>query len=268
LKFLPSGRALWLSAALLMLMPALASRTSAAQSYLPPPPKADFVQHLGAQLPLQAAFVDDNGRAGRLGDFFGTAPVLLVPGYYHCPNLCSTVMEGVLETLAAIALPAKNYRLVAISIDPGETAATAASRKIAYRTMLGGDGVDLHLLTGKADAIARVMQTIGYKYQPGPGAQYAHAAGFVVATPDGHISRYFMGVRFNRRDTMDALRTAADGGTGGLADRLLLLCAHYDPATGRYSVTVMTAVRTVCLAVLALLGAWMWRHRRARKARR
>jgi protein SCO1 len=56
---------------------------------------------------------------------------------------------------------------------------------------------------------------------------------------------------------------ASQGRLGSPVDRLVLLCSHYDPATGRYSVAVTNAVRAVSLAVLMLLGAWLWRRHRS-----
>jgi protein SCO1/2 len=250
-------------------LPPLSGNALAQARKPPPPPQTAFVQNLGAQLPLASEFIDDDGRAVHLAGFFGKIPVVLVPGYFHCPNLCSTVMEGVLETFAAIALPPGSYRLLAISIDPTENAAVAANKKTAYRAMLGGDSADLHLLTGKPDAIGAVMKAAGFNYAYDPAQQqYAHPAGFLIVTPDGRISRYFNGVRFNREDVRQALSNASDGKIGGLADRLLLLCAHYDPLIGRHSVAAMTLVRIVCLLLPALLALWIWRHRKHARTRR
>ncbi|MGA8940641.1 MAG: SCO family protein, partial [Acidobacteriaceae bacterium] len=46
-------------------------------------------QHLNAQLPLSAAFVDDHGQPVTLGKYFdGKHPVILTTVYYNCPMLC------------------------------------------------------------------------------------------------------------------------------------------------------------------------------------
>jgi protein SCO1/2 len=231
------------------------------------PPQMEFVQHPGAQLPLQTAFVDDDGRKVLLADLFGQKPVVLVPGYFRCPNLCSTVMQSVLQTFAAMALPAGSYRLVALSIDPTENAAVAAGKKAAYLSMLSG--ADLHLLTGAEGPIRAVMHVAGFHYAyDGRLGQYVHPAGFLVATPDGRISRYFMGVDYRRAELGRALRDAAAGKAGGPVERLLLLCAHYDPQLGRYTGTAMIAIRIACAALALLLGSWIWRHRRRYAQRR
>jgi protein SCO1/2 len=231
-----------------------------------PPPQTAFEQHLHAQLPLQLALTDDDGKPVRLAQFFHKRPVVMVFGYYHCPNLCSTVMEVVLQTLAALNLPPDDYALIAVSIDPSETAAQAAAKKLLYRQML--DKADMHLLTGSAAATRQLADVAGFQYAyDAASRQYVHPSGFLIATPDGAISRYFLGVRFDRDEVGQALRQAASGRIGALADRLLLLCAHYDPATGTYSVLVMNVIRAICVGIALALFGWMalrWKGRRAR----
>lgn len=225
----------------------------------PAPPQAQFRQQLDAQLPLAAAFYDDSGRRMHLGDFFGAHPVVLIFGYYHCPNLCSTLMDGVLETLAGVDLPPHAYRVLGVSIDPRENPGSAARKKASYGALVAHAGGELHLLTGAAPQIQAVARSAGFEYRyDAASREYAHPAGFLVATPDGRISHYFMGVRFDPRDVRLALVDAAAGRIGSPVDRLLLMCSHYDPATGRYSAAAMTLVRAVCLAVLAALALWMW----------
>jgi protein SCO1/2 len=223
-------------------------------------PDADFVQKLGAQLPLQAVFTDEQGRAQRFDTFFGARPVVLVLGYYRCPNLCSTLMDGVLESLVDVHLPRNAYRVLGVSIDPGENADIAARKKDSYTPMLSHTG-ELHLLTGAAPQIAALAESAGFRYRYDADArQFAHPAGFLVATPEGKISHYFMGVRFDPRDLRLALVDASSGRIGSPVDRLLLLCSHVDPATGKYTVTVLNLVRGVCLLVLFALAGWMWRQ--------
>ena len=231
----------------------------------PAPPQVEFEQHPGARLPLRQSFVDDSGRRAPLRTFFDTRPVVLVLGYYRCPNLCSTLMDGVLEALADVRLPADSYRVLGVSIDPSETADIAARKKASYAPLLQRAGAELHLLTGREQPIRALAAStgIGYAYDAAL-EQFVHPAGFLIATPEGRISRYFPGVRFDPSDVRLALVEASSGRIGSPADRLLLLCSHYDPQTGRYSTEVMTLVRAVCLLVLALLGGWVWRQRRRR----
>src|ERR1700722_20550313 len=51
--------------------------------------KVGVSQHLNQQLPLDAAFVDETGKAVTLGEYFGKHPAILSLVYYNCPLLCS-----------------------------------------------------------------------------------------------------------------------------------------------------------------------------------
>jgi protein SCO1/2 len=247
--------------------------TAGAQALrLPPQPAASFAPIVGARLPLDAVLRDEIGAALPLGALFGGAPVVLVPGYYSCPNLCSTLFEGVLQALALSGMGAGSYRLVGFSIDPQDGPAAAAGKRRAYAALLPGGAADLRMLTGDAAALARIEGALGYRAPRDPATgEFAHAAGFVVADAAGRIVRYFPGVRFDPAALRTAIADARDGHTAGagagqasLGERLLLLCTHYDPAIGRHSGAAMAAVRAgVLLAVLGLAGA-MWRFARSR----
>ncbi len=54
-----------------------------------------LVEHLGGQLPADAAFRDAEGKPVRLGDYFdGKRPTLFVFAYHTCPMLCSLVLDA------------------------------------------------------------------------------------------------------------------------------------------------------------------------------
>lgn len=225
----------------------------------------EFAQKLNATLALDLPLRDEAGRPVRLGDYFGATPVVLVFGYFRCRNLCSTVLDGVVEGLARAGLPAADYRLVAVSIDPRDDASTARDKAAAYRPLLGGG--EAHFLTGAGTVTRRLATSAGFPYAwDETEGQYLHPAGFLVATPDGRIARYFLGVRFDPGELRLALAEAAAGRTGSLTQRLLLLCARFDPHTGRYSGAVVVAMRVLILATAAGLGFWLW-HRRGGRAR-
>jgi protein SCO1/2 len=234
----------------------------AAPLALPAPPAATFAPQPGARVPLDAAFVDELGQPMRLGALFGRTPVVLVPGYYSCRNLCSTLFEGVLQALALSGMEAGAYQLAGVSIDPGDTPARAAARKQAYAAILPGGAANLHLLSGGPAAGAAFAQAVGYRYSRDPNGELAHAAGFVVATPDGRVARYFPGVRFDPAELRAAVEGARAGRTTpGIGERLLLLCAHFDPASGRHSPAALTVVRIAGVLVALALAGWLWRLR-------
>jgi protein SCO1/2 len=253
-------------------MLALCCGTAGAQALrLPAQPAADFSPAIGARLPLDAMLRDEAGRPLRLGELFGAAPVVLVPGYYSCPNLCSTLFEGVLQALALGGMAAGSYRLVGFSIDPRDGAQAAASRRQAYASLLPGGAADLRMLTADAPALARIEAALGYRApRDQETGEFAHAAGFVVVDAGGRVTRYFPGVRFDPAALRTALQAARDGSGSSapsLGERLLMLCTHYDPALGRNSGAAMAAVRSGVLLALLGMGGWLWRRRSVHAAK-
>ena len=85
-----------------------------------------------------------------------------------------------------------------------------------------------------------------------------HPEGIVVLGPEGRIARYLFGASFDPADLRLALTEAGHGRTGSLSDRLLLLCYHFDPATGRYSARILDALRILIglCGVGAAIFAW------------
>lgn len=253
----------------LLLLPCLlAWHAAGAQALqLPPQPDARFAPALGTRLPPELVLRDEAGAPIRLGSLFGAAPLVLVPGYYTCPNLCGTLFQGVLQALALSGLPAASYRLVGFSIDPRDDAAAAAGKRAAYAALLPGGTADLRMLTGAAPALARLEGALGYRAVPDAvTGELAHAAGFVVADAQGRIAAFFPGVRFDPADVRDAVRAAHAGKVAptqpGLVERIALLCTHYDPSAGRHSGAAMAAVRAGALLAALGLGGWLWARRR------
>src|ERR1019366_6957910 len=162
-------------------------------------------QHLNQMLPLDAQFVDDNGKAVRLGDYFGKRPALLSLVYYNCPMLCSEEMDGLASALEMVRLtPGKDFEIVIVSIDPSETPQLAARKKAFYVKRYGRPETanGWHFLTGQQAAIDAVSKATGFGYirVPGPDGkldQYAHASAIEIATTDGHLAQYYLGVEYS-----------------------------------------------------------------------
>ena len=252
----------------------LALSASAQPLALPAPPHAGLAQRPGALLPLDAQLRDDLGQAVRLGDYFHPdQPVLLVPAYYRCTELCGLLMQGLLQGLQQSGLPRSDWRIVVFSIDPDDQPADAHRRRdldLAYASFLeGAHGVDtpLHLDVLVADGAQsrRIAQAIGFRYEAessssGKAGDIAHPATVIVATPAGTVARYLNGVQFAPDELRGALVQAGEGRIGGLGERLAILCSHFAPTVGRHSAAVMDAARVAGLLTLAGLVAIAWRH--------
>ncbi|HWA24791.1 MAG TPA: SCO family protein [Lacunisphaera sp.] len=234
-----------------------------------------FEQRLGAQLPLDTVFEDASGRRHHLADYFDRLPVVVYFGYANCPQLCSVVADGTVAALRQIRPEAgADYRVLAISIDPDEKADGAARRRgDALRRYGRGPRADgWTFLTGSADAIAQVTDRAGFRYRYDPATrQFAHASGFLVATPDGRISRYFAGVDFEPRAVARAIAAARAGETGEPVSPLLLLCFRGDSIGGRYGPLIWRVLGAGVALTVAGLGLGvgrMLRHERRRRGGR
>jgi protein SCO1/2 len=85
--------------------------------------------------------------------------------------------------------------------------------------------------------------------------QYAHASGLVILTPQGKVARYLFGVTYAPADVFQALAEASANKVGSPVQRLILLCFHYNPITGKYGAAIMLVIRLLSAAtVLGLLG--------------
>jgi len=236
----------------------------------PPADRVAFAPRDGAALPVDARFVDEYGRALRLGDLVTSRPAIVVPAYYGCSNLCGIVLHGVAASLSASGLEAgRDLEVVAVSIAPLEQPADAFARK---KTIAGaGDG--WHFLTGGKAAAARFADALGYRYfYDEAERQYAHAAGIAIVAPGGRIVRVLYGVSFPRAELVAALAAARDAAAppfvaAGAEARTWLLCFHYDPHTGRYSFAALNAVRAVALAAALGLAGYVGYAGRRRRTR-
>jgi protein SCO1 len=219
--------------------------------------KLGFDQHLDTALPLELHFRDESGAQVRLGDFFGTVPVVLVFSYYGCSSLCPTVIDNLAGTLDRSGLNPAQYQVLAISIDPRDSPSLALRKKRLYlQHAHPADGRAWHLLTGDDAAISVLTRTTGFRYAyDAQSAQYAHPAGIVLITPRGSIARYFFGFDFTPDQLRAAFSAARAERVSSPIERLLLLCFHFDPATGKYSWLIVDALRWMGGATLLLLLA-------------
>lgn len=227
-------------------------------------------QRLDAQVPPDLRFRDEAGREVRLGDYFGTKPVILTLVYYECPMLCTQVLNGLTSALGVLSFSiGQEFDVVTVSFDPKETPELASAKKAAYvnRYKREGAGRGWHFLTGDERSIAALTKAVGFRYAYNASIdQYAHVSGIMVLTPEGRLSRYFYGIEYGPRDVRLALIEAADRRIGTPADQLLLYCFHYDPKSARYSFAIMRLVRTLGVAtVLAMVGGIIILRRRERR---
>jgi protein SCO1/2 len=219
-------------------------------------------QHLGQQLPLDVRVRDESGHERALADFFGSKPVVLNFVYYRCPMLCTQVLNGLLRASQAVPLEiGRDYEIVTLSVDPRETPEMASAKKATYAGAYRRGGADLgwHFLTADEHAIGALAKSAGFRYQYDPGSdQFAHASGIILVTPEGRLSRYLYGIDYAPADLRLGLVESSSGRIGTAVDQLLLLCFHYDPATGKYGLVISRALQVAGLGTVVALGGFLW----------
>lgn len=236
--------------------------TPQVQVYAPSPllKRIGINQKIGAQVPLDVPFADESGQEVTLRKYLGK-PLILALVYYQCPSLCNMVLNGVLRSVKHQEMSAgKDYDVLAVSFDPRETPRIAAAKKQAYLSQYNRQGAEQgwHFLTGPEVSSKALADSVGFRYvYDALTNQYAHGSAIMILTPSGRVDRYFYGIDYPSRDVRLGLVEASNERLGTATDHVLLYCFHYDPATGRYAVTVMNLLRLAALITLGSLGTFM-----------
>lgn len=216
-------------------------------------------QKPGAQLPLDATFEDENGKAVRLSDYFGKGrPVVLQLGYFDCPMLCGYISRGMVDVFQRQSFKiGRDYDVISLSFDPTETRQLAFLKKKNYIAEYGrADEADgWHFLVGDSANIRKVTDAVGFQYRWIESAQqYSHPAALIVLTPEGKVSRYLFGVQFDPRTFRLSLVEASDGKIGGIVDDFILTCFQFDGQTGKYALAAVGLMRVGAVLAVLVLG--------------
>ncbi len=229
--------------------------------------RVQVTQHLNAQLPLSAAFVDDTGVPVTLGKYFdGKHPAIVSMVYFNCPMLCSEELDGLTGALEMVHLiPGRDFQIVVISIDPTETPKLAAAKKAYYVKRYGHPetAAGWHFLTGAKPAIDAATSAIGFGYVKVPGpdgrsTQYAHASSIEIATPQGRLAQYYLGVEYSPKDVLLGLVDASGNRIGSPVANILTYCYHYDPQTNKHSLIVARVVQLGGMMTVVSLGSFIF----------
>jgi protein SCO1 len=228
--------------------------------------KVGVTQRLNQPLPLNAPFVDETGKAVVLGDYFGKRPAIISMVYYNCPMLCSEELDGLTGALEMVKLtPGKDFDVVIISIDPSETPEQAAKKKAFYLKRYGRPetAAGWHFLTGQRPAIDAVTDAVGFGYVrvPGPDGkltQFAHASSIEIATTDGKLAQYYLGVEYSPKDMLLGLIEASGNKIGSPVANILTYCYHYDPQTNKHSLIIARIVQLGGMVTMAGLGGFIF----------
>lgn len=222
-----------------------------------------ITQKLGNRLPLDLPFLDENGKKVQLGDYFGKRPVVLLPIFYNCQTACSTLVMGVLKTLAKASKNdtirvGREFDVVAFSIHPKETVDLAKSKKAWIMETFEQPKTEAgwHLLIGEQDSVKKLADAIGFKYGYDPVKDLInHPVCTVMVTDKGIISSYTIGIGFASKELEENLSNAERGIVGKKADQSAMFgCIMIDPVTGKRSIVIEQVVKYAGFLTILILG--------------
>jgi protein SCO1/2 len=225
-------------------------------------------EKLGQPVDLNLTFTAENGYPVALKEFFHKGkPVILDLVYYSCPMLCTLVLNGQTTALANIpGTVGKDFEVVTISIDPTETFGLAQQKRAAYLEQYGRPTNGWHFLVDRDGNVKKLAEQVGFRYRyDEQQKQYAHTAAIMVLTPEGKMSRYLYGIKFNPRDLRLALAEAAESKFSISVDRVLLYCYHYDPQAHGYVLFATNLMRAGGVLTVLVLGVVLFRLWRREK---
>ena len=231
----------------------------------------DVEEKLGAMLPLDAAFVDSDGKRVSLEECFAEKKtVILTLNYFDCPLLCQTQLNGLVEGLRKTTLDmGKDYKVVTVDIDPREDWKRAAKAEEKYlglyeRPLDGAKGwYFLTAVPGMTAEIQKIADAVGYRYKWLPQQkQYSHQAAVMVISPFGKVCRYLYGVEFKPETLRMALIEGSEGKLGTTLEHVIFRCFVYDPTIGSYKLHALRAMQLISGGIgilLAIVLGIYWR---------
>lgn len=230
-------------------------------------------ERLGAKVPLDLSFTDQDGESVKLGDYFTGKPVVLSLNYYECPMLCPLTFANLSRTIDGMGglKLGQDFRVVTVSFNPAETLEMAREKSAeTYRMLDVSDPADAwpFLFGGEAETSA-VCGAVGFRFKElGPG-NFAHPAALVILSPDGKVARYLYGIQHDPLDLRLALTEAADGkvGQSRALSRVLLFCYDYDPVGRRYSLAAMRIMTALGVVTVLCVGGLLLAMRRKERGR-
>jgi protein SCO1/2 len=211
-------------------------------------PNIGIDEKLGQMIPLDLIFDDENGNPVQLKQLIHT-PTMLAPVYYHCPNVCSLLLQNLADTLNRLpAEPDKEYRVISFSFDEREKPSLAREKKKMVLSMIEKPFPQdaWRFLTGDRENIRKLTDAIGFHFKK-VGEDFEHPVSLVIVTPDGKITRYLYGTEFLPFDIKIALLEASQGKVGATISKVVRFCFSYDPEGKKLVFNTLKVTGTVTL---------------------
>jgi protein SCO1 len=208
-------------------------------------------EKLGQRAAIDLTLKDEEGKAVPLRALIDK-PTILTLIYFRCTDLCSLLLNGVVEVLNRTqSVPGKDFQVITVSFDPRDTPEIATEKRTSYfRDMTRPfPPAAWRFLTADAATTKTLADSVGFKFKR-QGEDFIHAAAIIFLSPTGEVTRYMYGTTFLPADLEMAVQEAARGEARPTINKWLKICFSYDPV-GRTYVLSLTKIS----AAIILLGA-------------
>lgn len=215
-------------------------------------------EKLNSTIPLDLVFTDSDGERVLLKDLINK-PTIIDFVYYHCPGICTPIMEEVANVVnKSDLLAGEDYTILSVSMDETETPAMAHKKKGSIIEIIEKDVPDSawRFLTGDKSSIKRLADAAGYKFRR-VGQEFIHSGALVFVDDKGKICRYLVPGYSERRgfgilpfDFKMAVLETAQGKSTPLIARVMQFCFSYDPK-GKSYVFNFTKISGAVILLLA-----------------
>ncbi|MBL6962205.1 MAG: SCO family protein [Bacteroidetes bacterium] len=213
-------------------------------------------EHLDQYIPNNLQFYDIDSNLVNLSSLIDK-PTVLSLVYFTCPGICSPLLDGVAEVIdwADIELGV-DYQVFTISFNYSETPSLAKSKRVNYLKQISRevDEDSWKWFTGDSVNIYSLTNAVGFKFKR-EGKDFIHAGTLIVLSPEGKITRYLYGTKFNQFDLKMAVMEASEGRSSPTISKVLDYCFSYDPDGKKYvfNITKIAATAVILFAVIFFL---------------
>ena len=227
--------------------------------------KIGTYEQLGKMIPLELVFQDETGAKKSLKELMGGKPTVISLNYYNCPGICGPQLDGIFIALDKMKMDEKkDYKVLTLSFSPDDTPQDAAESKKNHLHMMRKDydkDAWSFLVSDKKETIDALTNALGFEYKKIINKQgyvdYVHPAGLVTISPEGKITRYLSGIKYNPFDLKMALIEASEGTVRPTISKALAFCFSYDPENKKYVFATNKIVATIILTGILFLFIYL-----------
>lgn len=216
-------------------------------------PEVGIEEQLGAIVPLDLEFYDENGFLVKLRDVIDK-PTILALVFYECKGICIPLLVETADVVNRMSLePGNDYQILTVSFDPKEKPSLAQAKRFNFLKLVEKEAPKnfWKFMTGDSANIYKLTDAVGFYFMPEED-QFIHPGALIFLSPEGKVTRYLLGTKFLPFNVKMALIEASEGKIRPTIATLLKFCYSYDPEGRTYAMNLTRIVGVGMLVLIAL----------------